>query len=495
MNRYEIRQAVLEQMDWAPTQAAGFKAVVNRMINRGMDDLSLEAPYLLENVVHLITQADVVPASGVAGDSLTVNLTDRWVLHRLSGVAGATSWAEAFAGGAWDGRWVEVTGTDGYIRRRQIAEFFTFAVGPITFEAFTVTEPWPNNFDTLMPYRIYTPAYTLPGTVVEIRNLHVWDTTLENIVVVNRWTAEEHGAMDFQGQSTGEPQYLILDDTFQMPSPTMAPGVANAGTWDTPLANSATDNPGQFDFCFTYVWGRVPERDADTPMGLTEPLWESAPSPVSGLITATGAAGMAIRVTTPNIDHMLGFGDASMLRAGNSGFRKRLYARRYTAQTDATWTKVIESPQVFGLLAEIDGGTTAFNYLGDYLIDYRRRLKPIHGYRKVRFWPHLDGRYDVDIRVMHRAQHLDNDQDVPPLAEEGCEILVQKTLEMMYEMDGKPDLAQAARSRARLLLDTISKRYAAPATTAPTPRAYARASAGLPTPTMRSRRVTYTGVT
>jgi hypothetical protein len=478
MNRADLRRLVLEQVDWAPTQSADFVAAVNRLINRALNALVLDAPFLLETDARIVTQADAKNAT-VAGDRLSVHTgpsgVERHVLSRVQGVAGATAWS---LDGTWDGRFIEVTDSAGTVHRRQTREWFTAVVNVTTYECVTLVEPWHNSTDTGMTYRVYTPEYTLPGDVVEIRNAHIWDASLYNLQVINRWAAEQMGALDFQGQSQGRPASLVLGDTLQIMAPSLAPTVAaTANPWVGP------DPAGQWDYCYTYVWGTANGAERPTPMGLAEVVWESAPSPWSAKLSSA----TTITVSMADVDAYLGFTGA-FSKANRSGFRKRVYARRY-ANTGVIPTEV---PAVPMLLAEVAGNAN-YTHDGSLYPDPNRRLKPIHGYRKVRIWPHSDGAYEIDLRVLRRPAPLDNDQDVPPVMEDAADVLVQRILAYLYELDGKPDLAGLSEQRYRAALDVLSKRYAAPAYGI-TPREYGRVSAK-PLGVMRSRRVNWTGIT
>jgi len=165
-----------------------------------------------------------------------------------------------------------------------------------------------------------------------------------------------------------------------------------------------------------------------------------------------------IRIATPDIDHQLGY-VATALRQGRSGFRKRIYGRRYTAAVDGAIVAPVESPQVFMLLTEIAGDTATFDYFGQAQLDMRRRLKQVHGYRALRLYPMPDARYEMHCRVQFRPAPLDHDQDTPRLGEDGVDALLQKALEFFYDFDSQPDMSVKARAVYRDMLSTLTKRY------------------------------------
>lgn len=441
MNLGEIRQRVLEQADWQPDQAPSFVLKVNRLVNRAMHTLHDEAPFLFEGEARIVTYPDVRPVSGVVGDSVAVVATDPWVMTRAP-VVGRTPWQ---FNGTWDGRWVEITDPAGQVHRRQTREWW---IDDVTLqERFSLRTPWPNTVNAGMAYRVYTPDYFVPGDVVEVRQAKLYHSSRRTLTVSSRQDIERHRLFDFQGQQAGLPSIIYHGDHFQMPAPTLAPAVASAALWAGP------DATGNFDYLYTYVWGTV-DPEALTPLNLPVVRWESAPSPVSARITSGPTLN---RLTLPNVDQELFFGVAGTARFNRSGFRKRIYGRRYTETEPAV---VAESPQVFMLLAEVGGEAVTYDHDGSRFLDYQTRLKPVHGYRGLRIFPVPDGRYEVDCRVQYRPHDLVNDQDVPWVNEDAIDVLIEGSLKLLYEMDGKADMAQLSKLEYSRMLGVLTNRYA-----------------------------------
>ena len=151
----------------------------------------------------------------------------------------------------------------------------------------------------------------------------------------------------------------------------------------------------------------------------------------------------------------------SALRRTRSGLYKRIYVRRKSITTSALAGVVseVEVSDVFYLLAEVSGDTTEYVHDGSATPDYYRRLKAIHGYQSIRLWPHPDAEYQIDMRVLRRPQPLIADTDAPRVHEEAIDALIQRILELFYEMNGQLDISQLAAGRYQLLLQTLTKRY------------------------------------
>jgi len=458
MSLAEIRTRVLEQVDWAPTQSAEFLTLLDRMINRAYNAIFTDAPFLLEQDVRIVTQPDARPASGVVGDTMTVNATDRRVLERVRTTAPPTFTGTVWATNkTWDGRWVEVTDPNGQVHRRRTREWWTDTVGgglaPITYyDRVSLEEPWPNNTDANMAYRVYTPEYTLPAPAIEIKSARFYGDSNHRLEVANQYDMERYQLADFQGRIIGMPELVYRGRPFQIMAPTRPADVAlpDVPTWTGP------ENPGNFDFLYTYVWGNK-DPDLLTPLGLDEVKWESAPSPISATI-ATTVGGSAINVLMPNVDFELGF-RASLVSENRSGFRKRIYVRRYTSVTAGALTTRIESPEVFMLLAEVPGNQETFTWTGSVQPDYLRRFSRIHNYQSIIFYPMPDARYEIDCRVQYRPEALVNDQDAARLNDDALDALVQKTLSLFYTYDGKPELGQMAEGAYQDRLRILTKRY------------------------------------
>jgi hypothetical protein len=449
-NKGEIRNLILEQVDWNPNQSTDFKSKVDRLINRAYQAMSLEAPFLFfEEEARIVTAPDVSNSLTTSAATLTVESTDAYVLKRTYVTATGPDVAWKFDG-TWDSRRIEITDSTGKVHRRRIREIWTeVAGGPNTTDRISIDTPWPNLTDADMPYRIFTEAYELPADVVELRSARLWDSTHYALRVATQGMMERGERIDFQGSHGGRPTTIYRGRHVQIDAPTFTPlqiPPAVKTSWAGP------DPAGTFEYCFTYAWGK---RDAVLQFanGLYEPRWESAPSPTSAVLSAEADA---ITISLPNIDAVTDFNVS--VRAGHSGLYKRIYVRR-TAVAGTVGDLGVESSGVFHLLAEVAGNIESYDHDGSAVPDYYKRLKVVHGYQSVRFWPHPDNTYELDLRVLRRPQPLIADTDAPKIHEEAVGALVQSTLVLFYEMNGQLDVSQLASARYAVTLQTLTKRY------------------------------------
>jgi len=473
MNKGEIRDRILEQVDWNPSQSDTFKQKVDRLINRAYQMLCLEAPLLFfEDRSRIITQPDVTETTALAYDRVSV-VSDTYLLKRIysQSATAPTPWK---FDGTFDGRMIEVKQADGTVIRRRCREFYqtteTLDGAPAWAEYISLEHQWPNNTDVDMTYRIFTPEYFLPADIIELRSARLYSDTHYTLQVSTQAEMERFEYVDFQGNEVGRPTRMFRGPHHQIDAPTTKPVVATASPsgpgWIGP------EPAGKFDFCYTYVWGKRPE-DLKAPSGVLEPLWESSPSPVSPTIEITeeglstkSLTNEVIRLQLPNVDQILNFFDeesggavVTTTRKKLSGLKKRIYIRRYTQNSPPAEFQRVEPSDTFFLLAEVDGFITKYDIDGSDIPDYYRRLKDVHGYQSIRLWPMPDGAYDLDLRVLRRPQELTNDTDAPKIHEEAVDALIQKALVLFYELQGSSDLSQIAEARYQSLLMTLSKRY------------------------------------
>lgn len=256
--------------------------------------------------------------------------------------------------------------------------------------------------------------------------------------------------------------------------------------------------------------------------GINDPIWESAPSPVTIIDNSspsTPGEG-TFTLSASNIDVMLGFGnvfDALQKRSGHSGYRIRYYVA-YIEPKDMTETRKqgrhsIETNERFYLLAEADssydfasdtvfsdgskfwtaGPTHAtlgvprkslledinnndinFSYFyqegegagrlminGSQLFDYQRPLKHSTGYYAWKAFPHQDARYELDFRVLRLPRKYIHDQDTAPIQRDAVPALLELALYYVSLDDGNDQAsAQAHLSRYQDLVRGFRERYA-----------------------------------
>jgi len=474
MNKGDIRTRVLEQVDWQPDQSTSFKDKIDQMINRAYNHLALEAPFLFfEDQCRIITEPDVTNGTST-GDLLARHATDTRLLYRVVTDAhladgSATTWK---FDGTWDGRMIEITRTDGTTYRRRIRELLRADDGDPEVHYIVLDQPWDlgDVLSAVLTYRIFTPEYELPADVVELRSARIYGDTHYDLEVRNQYDMERYDYVDYQGTQQGRPTALFRGRHHQIDAPMVPAQIKLTDENQTSLAWQGPDNPGTFDYCFTYVWGKR-DSELQAPNSLFEPKWESAPSPISPEVTAGAAT--SILLTFPFIDQGLDdyyyqtgttpSGVAKRPREQGSGIRIRIYVRRHT---NDNIDKIPNHPMndgVFYLLTEIDGGAddglVQYTHNGNIMPEYRRRLSETHGYQTIRLHPMPDARYEIDCRSLRKPQKLINDQDAPRIHVEAVEVLIQKTLGMVHLMEGAADLATDSEARYQSMLQTLTKRY------------------------------------
>ena len=212
-----------------------------------------------------------------------------------------------------------------------------------------------------------------------------------------------------------------------------------------------------------------------------EPRFESPPSQASNAMTTVrmGDKISAIKLSLPNINYALGFmisgaGTPAATRPSvpMSGIYVRVYRRRigvfmegYTnlpSATDGLASSQLDSDDAFHLLAEFRPDTLNNGIWyddGAFLPDYSRRLRDVHGYQTMQFYPKPDKRYAVEMRAVTRPSKLVDDQDAPLVHAEAINVLLEKAMVYLYENMGQTARSEYSEKRYGELLLTLSKRY------------------------------------
>lgn len=533
MNLKGIRDAIFAQADWAPTQSPEALVRVNRYINRAYNQISLEAPFLFfEAILKFATQPDAAPTLATDTISITAatdtNLptTSRnpWVfqVNLATGTTGAVVWP---TDRSWDGRMIEIE-VNGVTYRNRIRAVWSGSSGAGIDRMFTVEKPWDYQklgYGPFAKWRVYTEAYYLPDDVISVKSARLF-LGGENwpLKVASQGEAEDLSFMDKRNVTAhGTPRTMYRRPHFQIPAPTGAPVLSSFGGAAGVMDWYGPEPPGQFQYVFTYCWGKrdmqfrnpngaywgdyaedVLNQDTVAPgfsattnasHRMREPLWESAPSPASIVGTPSIKIGEGVPFSScvgvgfPNIDYMQGFFTTGTKHAATAFSRKnmpqsgwyiRIYRKRITADftnydqlgTAANTQRIhgaadlknIESPNAYYLLTElnIDELNDGQWYdRGEVIPDYSRRLRDVHGYQGIGLYPYPGKRYEVDVRCVRRPQELEDDQDVPLVHAEACEAIIARALVYLRESEGTTDLAMAAMAQYERAMSNLTKRY------------------------------------
>jgi hypothetical protein len=363
------RDYIYNDRSWASTGKT-LDGRVDTCILRALRDISGEVPEaLVPEDKHIHVRKSIV------GSDSTINATiqstaDLKVLK--FNIDASSTWAPT-VDRTWDGiMHLEVTDSDGRVRRRQCREWWYDADVPEYYVS--IDRPWiETSASTTYDFRIYQPEFFLPANAIEILTpMQLFDDSEQLVGQISSGTARREYLPDFRQRVQGRPTDFWRGRFFQLPSPTEAPRVRSLKTTSTDFNIGVTNLPwagpmpaGKFEFCFTYAWGRKEQEWGETQSLFADPEWESAPSPISEafdhatefdtvnpLSPASGAykAARAISIEMSNLEEMLdfvGFEDGvpldgsytnppsgAPLRYGRSGLRLRLYVRRLATYSD-----------------------------------------------------------------------------------------------------------------------------------------------------------------
>lgn len=430
MNRKEWRGKALSRLAWNADIDADTLLEMNDRLNDALKKVAGDCPQaVVPDVESVLLLAD---KTGTALERTASATTDKWVL-----TLGPTATGGAIVvNGTWDGRFhIEVTDPTGGLHRRQCREFWKETViGGDGVERYYVSldRPWRNTTDTEMVFRLHQPEFFFRDDVMEVLDGAIWGETRTRLVELPEDFMRHYQEQDFRGNANSRPQYLVRGRHFQMESPVTKIKVVQSGEqnpWVGPYPI------GTWRFAYTYVWGRKDDEYL-APGGSFDPLWESAPSPLSDALTiSNGAAGRAELSGIPNIDFMQDFDPSAGLRKGRTGWRKRIYVWTDAVDIAGAFVDEVEALSVGLFLAEVEGNVATYSWDGSVIPDYKRRLPESQGYYAHKMVPHQDAIYEIDFRVRRRPGKLATEYDAPPLHPDSEEALVVLAASMLSEMD------------------------------------------------------------
>ena len=483
-----LRERILNFRAWDSSGAALNKRI-RETINVALERLAGDVPEaLVPDEQHVVLFPDVVATDATVAARLRA-IADTRVLEfttTAGAVLGAAPVWSPTVDGTWDGiMHLEVKDPNGVWHRRQSREWWTTGAGVATTYYVTIDRRWQNGTDTLMEFRIHQPEFFLEDDVMQVLEpARVYEESRRQIWKIDTAGAYRQDMIDFQGNSKGRPYRMWRGRRFQMPTPRAAP---QAQEWPDQIGWIGPEQTGRFKFCYTIVWGR---RDAEwqySPGGTQDPMWESAPSPVteqiSNVLTTNtkSTAAQAILLRAENIDFMTDFDIAGTTRESRSGYRIRFYVARdyYEPGGGSTPDNIVETSGIYYLLAEVEPSaaalstaiTTTYLWDGSKIPDFYRPLKHSTGYFAWKVFPHQDKRYELDFRVLRLPRKLQDDQDTAPIQRDAVPALIELSLHYMSLMDGvDQQSAQIHLDRFQALARRFRARYANPGkAVAPTP--------------------------
>ena len=520
---------------------------IRQSLNVALDRMANDVPQaIVPDEEHVVLLPDVKSNDAAVAAKVGTYRSDKRLLYFVDattgeGIAGGTStttWRPSVTG-EWDGLMhIEVTDSAGQIHRRQCLEWFTHSstdpVSGNTVSQYAVTIDRPfNALEAIasagdgLEFRIHQPEFFVTDDVTEVfEPARIFDGTRQQVWKIDTAGAYRQDMLEFQGDSAGRPYRCWRGRHFQLPAPTEAPQVVTAS--DQTLATQfewKEENGlrrGKWAICYTYVWGRKDEEWQKSPLvtpggdvaqnstygltwaynsasvpaevnkysGISDPQFESAPSPITTIQQKAPSAGDgALVISATNIDAMLGFADSSYARYGRTGMRIRYYVAHLDAnEKDKGAFNATETSNRFYMLCEVeptfdlvgtlheDGVTTPGTikklgsksitggrivWTGSELYDYQRPLKHSTGYFAWKVYPHQDSRYELDFRVARLPKKFITDQDTAPIHPEAVPTLIELALYYVSLTDGNDQTsAQAHLSRYQNLVRVFRDRYA-----------------------------------
>jgi hypothetical protein len=501
------REFLFNDRAWASTGKT-LDGRVNSCLLRALRDMAGEAPEaLIPEPFHTRVRTSI----NGAGETVNATLlkTDDMKVLQFA-IDTSSTWVPT-VDGTWDGiMHLEITDPDGRIRRRPTREWWVDeTTTPDTYYV-SIDKPWYDTGATALQFRIHQPEFFLPKNTIKVLDpLRLFDESEQQVGQISGGSARRSSIPDINQRVESQPNTFWRDRFFQMPTPSTAPTVLsvkqNANVPDNKGSSFGVYLPwlgpvqeGQFEFCYTYAWCRVEQEWGESVAHLSDPVWESAPSPISDVFdhkvemdrdTDGTLHGRAIVVQCSNIEEMLDFMgdplgvrvDAATyppadvpLRYGRSGIKIRLYVRRkkvYDTHGPISTSSTLiqrthrmnrtEPDGKFYLLTMLDPldreptlaamtvpdyRVSAFAWQGaptnvvvgqnNLLPDPSRQLRKSAGYYSYRLWPVPDQDYDLDISVLRQPTELVNDNDPVPIAEDGFAAFLELALAYMCRLDG-----------------------------------------------------------
>lgn len=523
----DLRQTLFDRVDWDPGASEEAVRRVNGFINDALEQAVLDAPFLFyEDSVRFRTQPSVEPTLVLDGLTVITDTTpantpeNPWVLTTTldRSTSGVVAWKNDRT---WDGRWLDIMDTSGNVLHRtriQSVSFYNNGANDLVKVAITTPIDHETHGTGPFKYRVYTPVYWVRDDVIEVRNARLLtDDTRQSLSFITQEDAEYNSLVgDDSVDTEGTPSLIYRRGNFTLPGPNTAPLAEIGDPAELTERWQGPEPPGKFSYRITFTWGKRSSEYQSAGPGWwagpldnwtatgpgssgtdkawaedrsKEPLWESAPSPISAEVTVSAPATTsttvgAVKLTLPNIEYMLGYllaGTTSAATAferastGLSGWHVRVYRRRHTedftnytgfgnnqlGQSIDSLVK-LDIDDSYYLLAEmaiddINGGVI-WDY-GRILPDYRRKLRSVHGYQGIQMWPWPDAEYDVELRVLKRPERLTSGSDVPHIRSELQDLILTYAMSYLYGMIGDPAESMKSMRDYESQLAKARKRY------------------------------------
>jgi hypothetical protein len=445
---------MMDRLDWAPSQSADFIRRLDGFINAAYQRLHSDAPDLLIGEGSFDPEPDVEANSAKEQDrvSCTSGFSGSPLVVQRNNLTAMENQSWNFSG-LWHGRKIQITRPSGRVIYRTILDMWRVPVGGGMggyTEYISLDEPMPDTSELNMLYRIYWEEYPIEAKYREIRSARVWDESVgRTIMVVSPDVMAGYHQADRSLNTSDVPLAISKGQPMSLRAPNDPPDASESSdSWDGP------ERPGTFEIVYTLCWGTTGKK---TRNGFDTPRLESSPSAIVEAIAAD-FTDPAILITTPNIDYSMGFwrGALSGLEDGHCGFYKRFYARRKVVGTIGVIPTTFDPalPETHGhfyLIGQSEGHEEEFTWQGAR-IDVSEKMAYQRSYNTIQVWPPISAACTIRFQAVIRPDRLVEDSEAPMIDDLAREVLIEGAMRLLYESDGKAELARISEQRYVVLL-------------------------------------------
>jgi hypothetical protein len=341
-------------------------------------------------------------------------------------------------------RWIEWSHNGRWYHRRIAEVVYRAGDEP---DKIVVTEPISNEIvassPTYMDAYIYTYEYPYDADIQSVKRIVKNPETSPREVPLSVFGGEMDRIRIGAGwQSTGNIQHYQRGDFYQLEAPHYAPSVgqeerqvgSSTYRWgfNTLGSEQTSYGPsGAFSYKVCHVWGRWPGSMGKIKYGAVStghPFYISSPSKATDKIATIWGA-PSIKITTPDIDYVFGYGmDTSTDAYQRSGIEKWIFrARHSTEDAVAAGTGLsgsahgvnVENDGIYYLWDIIDADTTVVRDNGDAdPVARRYPLKDFMGHYHMRFDRRPTDKGQVLMSCIRRPPTMDYDTDSPRIPPE-----------------------------------------------------------------------------
>ena len=488
MHYADIRDRVWAAADYAPAGSPEGIARTREFINRALNRIALDAPFLFERDVDLYLDPDVRPDNtGTQADTWeSVNPFDPWVVVSSWNNTNALPLFNRFVDPArpFSGWHFECKDpadpTGSRILSFRIREIWEADYGVERRIFISFFEPTPYNtpgFSTgaggvgvISDWRITMCQYALPPDVVEVQSLRPYDT-VNDFGNFRYLTAEDASRYGYEGgywndTVTSMPWVYWSGTVETLTNMSVKPSLGGTGTW-----SSATyaEPKGEFEYVYTLSLGERHDEVQDVnPLGSNlvvandsgrrMPYIESPPSPIAGPVSNV-ASGLQITVTAPNNPLLVGFADVATTRYRRVGLKANFYRRRISVDSGYAFTYPSSNHfQHVGSISFLANGVAVLTDDGTKVPG--RRLRRVGGYKTLRFSNAPDRRYRLLVRCVVRPYEMLDDSDACEVPPSAIDALIFLSLRNLYEAGGNPSMAASSFMDYERALHALKKRHA-----------------------------------